>query len=113
MTLLGGKSFVDTYLVFHLKICAPNLLVAPYTEYQHFLYKTITRFLDKGWNYQQIADWLNHKGYKTPRGKKFRNNHTHSIVKKKKIRDVRLQRRSKSTLSGFALRFIDKTIINQ
>ena len=29
---------------------------------------------------------------KTPRGKKFRNNHTHSIVKKKRIRDVRLNR---------------------
>ena len=48
----------------------------------------------------------------TPRGKKFRNNHTHSIVKKKRIRDVRLSRTYEPKLSDFSLRFIDKTLID-
>ena len=66
MTLLGGKSFVDVYLIFTLKLRATHLLRSPYSEYQQFLYNTITDFLDKGWNYKKIADWLNDKGYKTP-----------------------------------------------
>ena len=89
--LFGGKSStdnIDAYLIFHLKLRASNLLVAPYTEYQQFLYETISKYLEEGWNYQQIADWLNDNGYKTPRGKKFRNAHAHSIVKKKKIREL-------------------------
>ena len=31
----------------------------------------------------QIASWLNDNGYKTPRGSTFRNNHVHSIAKKR------------------------------
>ena len=63
-------------------------------------------------NYKQIADWLNDNGYKTPRGNKFRNNHAHSIVKKKRIRDVRLGRTYEPKLTDFSLRFIDKTKIS-
>ena len=66
-----------------------------------------------GWNYKQSADWLNENGYTTPRGKKFRNAHTHSIVKKKKIREVRLNRLYAPVMSDFSLRFVDKTIVNQ
>ena len=43
-----------------------------------------------GWNYEQSANWLNDNGYTTPRGKRFGNAHTHSIVKKKNIREVRI-----------------------
>ena len=68
--------------------------------------------MEEGWNYQQIADWLNDNGYKTPRGKKFRNTHAHSIVKKKKIREVRLDRTYEPKLTDFSLRLVDKTIIN-
>ena len=34
----------------------------------------------------QIANWLNDNGYLTPRGNTFRNNHVHSIAKKRKRR---------------------------
>ena len=113
ITLLGGKSFVDTYLIFHLKLRASHLLSAPYSDYQQFLYNTITDYFDKGWNYQQIANWLNDNGYKTLQGKKFRNNHAHSIVKKKRIRDARLSRTYEPKLTDFSLRFIDKTLISE
>ena len=55
---------------------------------------------------------MNDNGYKTPRGKRFRNNHVHSIVKKKRIRDVRLNRTYEPKLTDFSLRFIDRTRIN-
>tara|TARA_B100000989_G_C19442182_1_gene427856 strand:+ start:194 stop:547 length:354 start_codon:yes stop_codon:yes gene_type:complete len=105
------KSTTEIYLIFHLKVRASHLLVAPYNEYQQFLFDTITDFRSQGWNFQQIADWLNDNGYATPRGKKFRNAHAHSIVKKKKIREVRLDRRYEPEICDFSLRFVDTTII--
>jgi len=102
----------ETYLTFVLSVRVTHLWVAPYSEYQQFLYDTITSFREKGWNYTQIADWLNSNDYKTPRDKMFHGSHAHSIVKKKKTREVRLNRRYEPKLSNFALRFVDRTLIN-
>ena len=116
MTLFGGNlstDNVDAYLVFHLKLRAPNLSVPPYGEYQHFLYTTICRLKDEGMNYTEIAAWMNDNNYLTARGKRFRNAHAHSIVKKNKNREVRLNKEYESTLSDFSLRFIDRTLVNQ
>ena len=107
------KSTTEIYLNFHLKVRASHLWVAPYNEYQQFLFDTITDFRSQGWNFQQIADWLNENGYSTLRGKKFRNAHAHSIVKKKKIRDARIIKKYAPKLSNFSLKIIDKTIIYQ
>ena len=103
----------ETYLIFNLTVRASHLWVAPYNEYQQFLYDTITDFRNKGWTFQQIADWLNENNYTTPRGKKFRNAPAHSIVKKKKIRDERILKKYELEYSNFQVRFIDKTLINQ
>ena len=111
--MFGGKSFTDTFLCFSLKVSASHLLVAPYNEYQHFLYDKITSFLKTGLNYKQIADWLNDNDYNTVRGHKFRDNHTQSIAKKKKIRYVKLHKTYKPELSNFHIKFVDKTIINK
>ena len=102
----------EVFLTFVLSVRASHLWVAPYSQYQQFLYDTITDLREKGLNYQQIADWLNENNYKTPRGKKFLNAHAHSIVKKKKIREVRLTKMYPPKLSNFALRFVDRTLIN-
>ena len=103
----------ETYLTFVLSVRVTHLWVAPYTEYQQFLFVTITDLREKGWNYRQIAEWLNQNDYKTPRGKMFHGSHAHSIVKKKKTREVRLNRRYEPKLSNFALRFVDRTLINR
>ena len=63
--------------------------------------------------YTEIATWMNDNNYLTARGKKFRNAHADSIVKKKKNREVRLNKEYESTLSDFSLRFIDRTLVNQ
>jgi len=113
---LGGNQTpqnTETYLTFVLSVRATHLWVAPYTEYQQFLFVTINDLREKGWNYRQIADWLNQNDYRTPRGKMFHGSHAHSIVKKKKTREVRLTRRYPPKLSNFALRFVDRTLINQ
>ena len=79
----GGLEIKNTDL--HHVIRSPSLVNRNYTEYQHFLYNTITDLLDKGLNYQEIADWLNERGYTTTRGKKFRNSPHPLDYQKEKI----------------------------
>ena len=93
----------EVFLTFVLSVRVTHLWVAPYSEYQQFLFVTINDLRQKGWNYTQIAEWLNQNDYKTPRGKMFHGSHAHSIVKKKKTREVRLPRRYEPKLSNFAL----------
>lgn len=47
---------------------------------------------DQGLSYNKVAGYLNENEYKTPRNKIFRGTHVYSIIKKKRIRDERLNR---------------------
>jgi hypothetical protein len=102
----------DVFFTFKVTCRFSNLWVAPYTPYQQFLYDSICEFREKGWNYQEIADWLNENNYRTPRNKKFLGAHAYSIVKKKRIREKRLTTMYQPVLSDFAQRFVDRTLIN-
>tara|TARA_B100002003_G_C13596615_1_gene308051 strand:+ start:106 stop:474 length:369 start_codon:yes stop_codon:yes gene_type:complete len=104
---------VDVFITFKVVVRANHLWGGNnYNEYQDHLYDLISNKLDDGWNYQQIADWLNENGYTSVRGKSFRNAHTHSIVKKKRLRDARMGKEYKPEYSNFQVRFVDKTLIN-
>ena len=114
----GGKSThqsntTDVFFTFEVEVRISNLWVAPYSPYQQFLYDTICGFRKDGWNYQEVADWFNSNDYKTTRGKMFHGSHAHSIVKKKNLRDARLNKNYPPKLSNFALRFVDRTLINR
>ena len=61
--------------------------------------------------FDAIADWLNKEGYLSVRGKKFRGNHVHSIVKKKRLKDEKLEREYPEVWSDFSLEAFDKTIL--
>ena len=65
----------------------PPFNVTQYSQYQFFLYETITEQRDGDKTFDKIAEWLNKKGYLSVRGKKFKGNHIHSIVKKKRLKD--------------------------
>lgn len=112
---LGGKSITklctEVYLVFHLKIRVSHLWFQPYSTYQTFLFETITDFRQRGWNFKQIADWLNEQDYLTPQGKTFGASHAFSIIRKKRIRDARLGARHQPDICDFSLRFVDTTFI--
>ena len=81
-------------------------------EYQFFLYETITAHREKGKTFDQVADWLNKKGYLSVRGKKFKGNRVYSIVKKKRLKDVKLERVHPEVRSDFYLDIFDRTLIN-
>ncbi len=63
----------------------------------------ILKMRNEGFSYNAIADFLNKNGFKTPRGKLFRNAHAHSILKKKNIRDERLEREYPVVIENFDL----------
>ena len=55
--------------------------------------------------------WLNRKGYLSVRGKMFKGNHVHSILKKKQPKDEKLEREYPQVWSDFYLDIYDKTLI--
>lgn len=103
----------DVFFSFDLTTRSTSLNNQNYNEYQQFLYDTISGLLLKGMNYKEIADWLNDNGYKTLRGKKFRNNHTHSIMKKRKLSNERFSETYPTEFSNCSLEVYDKSILNQ
>ena len=66
-----------------------------YSDYQQFLFDKIKGLKDDFLTpicYRKISKLLNGEGLKTPRGNVFKNNHVHSIYKKGKIREERMNR---------------------
>ena len=90
----------------------PTFTVPQYSQYQFFLYETIIEQRERGKTFDQIAEWLNKKGYLSVRGKKFRGAHLHSIVKKKRLKDEKLEREYPEQWSDFSLEVVDKTLVN-
>ena len=62
--------------------------------------------------FSQIADELNKKGYLSARGKVFKGNHVHSIVKKKRLKDEKLERQYPEVWSDISFEVVDKSLIN-
>ena len=106
--------FKNADVIFHFSITYPRppFTVPHYSQYQFFLYETITEQRKKRKTFDQIAEWLNKKGYLSVRGKKFRGAHVHSIVKKKKLKDEKLVRDYPKVRSDFSLEVVDKTLVN-
>ena len=102
----------DFFFCFTITIHHPALNVPRYPQYQSFLYETITAHRQKGKSFDQIAEWLNKKGYLSVRGKKFKGNHVHSLVKKKRLKDEKLEREYPEVWSDFSLEVVDKTLVN-
>jgi len=76
----------DCFFHFTISQRTPLLQQPLYSDYQYFLYETISGLRDRQITFNQIADELNRKGYLSARGRVFKGNHVHSIVKKEKIK---------------------------
>ena len=102
----------DFFFCFTITIRRPPINAPPYSQYQFFLYETITAHREKGKTFDQIAELLNKKGYLSVRGKKFKGNHVHSIVKKKRLKHEKLEREYPEVWSDFSLEVVDTTLVN-
>ena len=80
---------------FSLSIITTNLWESNYSEYQQYLFNQICKYKEcllSPIGYRKISKIFNDEGLKTPRGSIFKNNHVHSIYKKGKIREERINR---------------------
>ena len=103
----GVVWYSNANLCFDLNLSSQNLWTPKYSNYQVFLYQTITEFRDKGMNDVQIANWLNDNGYQTVRGSTFRNAHVHSIAKKRRRRLDILKTEPSLSISNMNVRYLE------
>ena len=61
--------------------------------------------------FDAIAEWFNKEGYLTVRGKKFRDGHVHSILRKRLAKQELLKRQYPPVWSDFSMEVVDKTIL--
>ena len=83
----GGLFSADVLFCFSITYRRPPFDVPHYSQFHFFLYETINANREKGKTFDQLAEWLNKKGYLSVRGKSFKGNHVHSIVKKNRLKD--------------------------
>jgi hypothetical protein len=103
----------DVFFCFIITYRTPLLQLPLYSQYQFFLYKTISDLREKGMTFNQVANHLNKKGILSVRGKKFRGAHVHSIIKKRRLKVEKLEKEYPEVRSDFRLDIFDKRIINQ
>ena len=101
---------VDCFFHFTISQRTPLLQQSLYSDYQYFLYETISELRDKEMTFQQIAEHLNKKKIETVRGKKFRSPHVHSILNKRRNKEE-LKRKYPEEWSDFSLEIVDKSIL--
>ena len=108
-----GRCNADVIYHFSITYRRPPFYLPRYSQYQFFLYQKITEQREKGKTFDQIAEWLNKTGYLSVRGKKFKGNHVHSIVKKKRLKDEKLEREYPEIRSDFYLDIYDKILVSK
>ena len=80
---------------FSVSIITTKLWDSNYSDYQQYLFNRICEYKENKLTpigYRKISQIFNEEGLKTPRGSVFKNNHVHSIYKKGKIREERINR---------------------
>ncbi len=78
------------FLSFQVEVTSNRLWTSNYSSYQLYLHNRITDMKSEGLGYRRIAKRLNEEGLKTVRGKEFVGASIHSILKKKRLREERI-----------------------
>ncbi|MDC0355096.1 hypothetical protein OAM97_02680 [Flavobacteriaceae bacterium] len=82
-------------LSFSVSIITTNLWESNYSEYQQYLFDRICGYKENiltPIGYRKISKIFNDEGLKTPRNTDFSNSKVHSMYKKGKIREERVNR---------------------
>ena len=91
-----------TIITVRITIIYRNHYHTNYNSYQQYLFDRIKGYKEQnvsGFGWKKIGEILNSEGLKTPTGKLFKSNHIHSIYKKGKIREERLNSKRSVTRS--------------
>ena len=100
----GRTLSIISYLCVNVTVRCINLNIVRLTDYQDELHDKIKELHDSGLGYRRIAYWLNENQYKTPRGHEFKNNHVHSILKQRRIRNERINKPYEVTFGKWYVR---------
>ena len=111
MRCKGVVGFADVTFNFSIAYRLPAISGNYYSDYQLFLYQTITEHREQGMTFNAIAEWLNKEGYLTVRDKRFRGAHVHSILKKRLAKEELFNREYPTVWSDFSMEVVDKTIL--
>jgi hypothetical protein len=98
---LQTLSYRGDYLCFDVEVTSNQLWHTHYSPYQSFLHNKIKQLKAEGLSYRKIAKRLNEENIKTSRGNAFYPSSVYSILKKKKIRDERLNKVFDKKISKF------------
>ena len=96
---------IQVFISFTIKISASHLTKIRYSPYQHELWKICNSMREEGATFLAIAKYLNENGYKSARGKLFKNSHIHSILKNKLIADNRINKRYEPSIENLHIYF--------
>ena len=102
----GRTLSIVSYLCVKVTVRCINLNIVRLSDYQDELHDKIKELHDGGLGYRRIAYWLNENQYKTPRGHEFKNNHVHSILKKRRVRNKRINKPYELTFGEWYLKDI-------
>ena len=111
MRCKGVVGFADVTFNFSIAYRSPALSDNYYSDYQLFLYRTISEHREQGLTFDAIAEWSNKEGYLPLRGRTFRGAHVYSILKKRLAKEELLNRNYPPVWSDFNMDVVDKTIL--
>ena len=95
---------IKHYLFVNVTVRCINRSIVRLTNYQNELHDKIKELHDRSLKYRRITFCLNENQYKTCRGHDFKNTHVHSILKKRRIRNERINRPYKLTFGDWYFR---------
>ena len=102
---IGRKN--EIFISFDLVVTSANLCYSNYSSYQYKLYRLV-KFLkeNRGEGYRRISHILTHRGYRGSRTNSIlKNNYIHSIYKKGKVRESRIERSFDSKIENIKYLF--------
>ena len=99
------NSNIQVFISFTIKITASHLRKIRYSPHQHELWNICNSMREEGATFLSIAKHLNENGYKSTRGKLFKNSHIHSILKNKLIADNRINKRYGPSIENLQIYF--------
>ena len=95
------------FLCFEVEVTSHQLWNTNYSPYQSYLHDRVKEFKSEGLGYRRIANKLNEEGLKTVRGKVFVGGSIHSILKKKELRDKRINQKLQKKISPLRFEYSD------
>ena len=105
-------SYRGDFLCFDVEVTSNQLWHTHYSPYQSFLHNKIKQLKAEELGYRKIAKRLNEANIKTSRGNTFYPSSVYSILKKKKIRDERLNKKFEKKISGLWFEYSNDSFLD-